>query len=116
MLLIKPIEEQTWVKHEESESEYLIRPMNSAEYDALRRKSMKADGTLDFVAYARNFAAANIIDWKGVGDPSGPLPCNAENRAQFATAHCILIVPWLIARAQSLDNFRREEIDAAKNA
>lgn len=117
MLLINPKAQSVWVKHEASGAHFLIRPMDSAAQNALEARALKKDGSsLDWERYVQLFAAEHLEDWAGVGDAGAPLPCTPEHRARLARAHQNTVMAWLIREARSLDHFRAEELDAAKNA
>jgi|GEM_PF-3076572 len=115
-LLINPKASAVWEKHEETGAEFLIKPITPEHYADLRRKCQRQDGTLDGAKWGEEFAAGYISDWKGVGTKDGTVPASDDNLRAFGRAQAINIMPWVIERSTSLDFYRAEEEQAAKNA
>lgn len=117
MLLLNPKAESAWETHEETGAQFLLKPMDSEQENALEQRCVKKDGvSLDLTEYRKLFLLEFVPDWKSVGDPkTGALPCTNENKALLARKHGNTIVAWLIRRARSLDHFKAEELAAAKN-
>lgn len=114
-LLLNPKADASRIEHPETGVAFTIRPVSPDKYAEIRRASMK-EGALDLAKWGANFAVAALDGWEGVGDSSGELPCTDENKRTFGRNQAINIMPWVIEQATSLDRFRVEEEDAAKNA
>lgn len=115
MLLLNPKEKAVWVTHDATGARFKIKVMDSTEIDALEAQATEKDGvTVDFPRLAERFAVECIEDWEKVGDQGAAVPCSEANRIQLARAHHNTIVAWLMRQARSLDNFKHEELEAAK--
>lgn len=103
------IEPQTGVK-------FMIRPISPEQHEKLRRASTDEDHTLNIRKWGENYAVAAIAGWgEEVGDANGPVECNEANLRTFGANQAYNIMPWVIERATSLDQFRVAEETAAKN-
>lgn len=115
-LLLNPATEAQWEVHEETGASFKIRPIDPAQYDDLRRKSCRSDKTLDVAKWGANFAVAAIEEWDGIGDGNETAECSDANKALFGRKQAVNVMPWIVDRATSLDQYRIKEEDAAKNA
>lgn len=115
-LSLKPLHEAIWKTHEPSGAEFLIAPLPGVRDQEITDKATNFAGQIDMHTFGQAVAPEIIKDWRGVGDASGALPCNPENLKTFVASHCLTIMPWAIRHARSLEHYRMQEIDAAKNA
>lgn len=113
---LEPLEDARWVTHEATGARFKIAALDADRDNTLTRECRFVDGQLDMIAFAHKVAARCVLDWQYVGDKDVAVPCNPENLARFMKYHAITIGPWIIRQARSLDHFRREETEAAKNA
>lgn len=112
------IEPQTDVK-------FMIRPISPEQHEQIRSASTNEDHTLNIRKWGSNYAVAAIAGWgpqdesdknqNTVGDANGPVECNEANLRTFGANQAYNIMPWVIERATSLDQFRVAEETAAKN-
>jgi hypothetical protein len=107
--------QQAWKKHEETKASFLILPVTPTRFKELRKEAKDSAGEVDFIRFCGLIAPEAIADWKDVGAADADLPCDKGNLKAFATNHATTIMPWVINEATSLDRFRLEEKDAAKN-
>ncbi len=116
-LLLNPAAEAQACVHPDTGITFMVRPVPPEKYDEIRRASLNKDKALDVAKWGANFAVAAISDWGDeVGDKNGPLPCDEANLRTFGRNQAVNIMPWIVEQATSLDQFRAEEEDAAKNA
>ena len=116
-LLLNPAAEAQACVHPDTGITFMIHSVSPAKYAELRAKSLGKGGTLDVPKWSENFAVAAIDGWGDeVCDTNGPVECNEANLRTFGRNQAINIMPWVIEQATSLEHFRIEEEDAAKNA
>jgi hypothetical protein len=116
-LLLNPAAEARDCRHAETGVHFSIRPITPEKFSELRKESLGRDGALDLVKWSGNFAVAAIAGWDDqVGDAKGPMECTDHNKQLFGRNHAVNIMPWIIERATSLDQYRVDEEHAAKNA
>lgn len=115
-LSLRPLHDAIWKTHDPTGAEFEIMPLVGALDQELTEKATNFAGQLDMHAYGQLVAPEIIRNWRGIGDASGPLPCNPENLKVFVKHHCLTIMPWVIRQARSMEHYREQEITAAKNA
>lgn len=115
-LSLRPTRESIWKTHEASGAEFEIVPLSGYEDQQITDRCTSMSGSLDMHAYGQQVAPKIIRNWRGVGDATGDLPCNPDNLKVFVEHHCLSIMPWLIRQSRSLEHYRQEEIERAKNA
>jgi hypothetical protein len=116
-LLLNPAAEARACTHPGTGVRFMIRPITPERYAELRRAAMKGDGEIDVKKWNGSMAVEVIADWgQDVGDKNGPLPCTDENKRIFGCNQAANIMPWVTDQACSLDHYRLEEEQAAKNA
>jgi hypothetical protein len=111
-------------KHPESGIAFRILPVKADLHDEIRRKSLKADGAVDYPKWGGEYAVAAIADWSPregqddatVFDDNGPVECNEANKRIFGRNQCVTIMPWIANKATGLNQFLVDEETAAKNA
>jgi hypothetical protein len=116
-LLINPAAEARACIHPETGVEFMIRPISPEKYAAVRKASLDRHGDLDMPKFGENMADAAIANWDDqIGDTNGPMECNEKNKRLFGRNHALNIMPWITDQATSLDQYRLDEEQAAKNA
>jgi hypothetical protein len=115
LLSLKPLAETRWEKHEPTGVEFQIAPLPAALDQEMVSKCSDNYGTLNHVAFCHAVAPHIIKGWRGVSDGEVEAVCNDASLKQFVEMHSNRLMPWILARARSLDHFRSEEIEGAKN-
>lgn len=116
-LLLNPVAEAKECIHPETGVRFMIRPITPEKHEEVRRASLNKERMLDTGKWGANYAVAAIADWdEQIGDANGPLPCTEENLRTFGRNQAFNIIPWIIEQATGLDQYRVDEVTAAKNA
>lgn len=115
-LSLKPVQESRWETHEPSGVEFNIAALPGETDDELTRKHSDIYGNVQPIAFAQAVAPLIIKGWRGVGEDGVEVPVNEQTLKNFVAAHGVTVMPWVIRRARSLDHYREQEIEAAKNA
>jgi hypothetical protein len=115
-LSLKPLRDAVWKTHDLTGAEFEIVPLPGNIDQEITDRCTNFAGGVDMRAYGQEVAPKIIRNWRGVGDVDGELSCNPENLKTFVDNHCLSLMPWLIRQARSLDHYRQEEIEKAKNA
>lgn len=123
-LLLNPSENGKRFTNQDCGVAFRILPITANKHNEIRKHSLDDNGDLDVRKWGENYAVAAIAGWgpeseddpnqNTVGDSTGPLPCNEENKRAFGRSQCVLIMPWVIGKATGLEQFRIEEEAAAK--
>lgn len=113
-LFLKPLAAAREETHPGSGAAFLIAALSGERDHELTRECADLYGNVDNLRFAHAVGKECIRGWKGVGDPSGELPCNEENIKAFVNAHAVGIMPWVIRHARSLEHYREAEVEAAK--
>lgn len=114
-LLLNPAAAAQACLHAETGITFMIRAISPEKYDEIRRASLNKDKNLELTKWGANFAVAAIEGWgEEVGDENGPAACNEDNLRIFGSQQAVNIMPWVIERATSVDQFRLAEVGAAK--
>lgn len=115
-LSLKPLQASRWEKHEPTGVEFNIAALSGELDDELTRKNSDLYGNVQSMAFAHDVAPHIIKGWRGVGSDGVELPVNEQTLKDFVNAHGVTVMPWVIRRSRSLDHYREQEIEAAKNA
>jgi hypothetical protein len=113
---LKPLHAALWKTHDPSGARFEIMPLQGQLDQEITDRCTNFAGAVNMHAFGQELAPHIIRNWEGMGDASGCLPCNPENLKLFVESHCLSIMPWVIRTARSLEFYRQEEIEQAKNA
>jgi hypothetical protein len=116
LLSLKPLADARWVKHDPTGAEFEVMPLPGVLDQEISEKTTNFAGQMDMHAYAQLIAPKIIRNWRGVGIGGDTVACNPENLKIFVEHHCLTIMPWVIRQARSIDHYRSQEVEAAKNA
>lgn len=114
-LSLRPLQDARWVTHTPTGAEFLVAPLLSQDDQELSRASANMAGDVDMMVFAQKVAERVLRDWRGMGDAGTAAPCNPENVRLFVQHHGLTIMPWLIREARSIEHYRLQEVEAAKN-
>lgn len=115
-LSLKPLQEARWEKHEPTGTEFLVAPLPGVLDQEITRDTSDIYGNVDPIAFGHQAAPHVVKGWRGIGMDGAEVPLNEANLKLFVDSHGVTIMPWILRRARSLDHYRVQEIDAAKNA
>lgn len=113
-LSLTPIKEGRWELHEPTGIRLKIAALSAVVDSQLSREAEDSAGRVDGMKFAQLVAPKVILDWENVRSGDTPAPCTPENIERFVAAHGQRLMPWVIARARSVDHYREEETEAAK--
>ncbi len=114
-LTLSPTKEAVWRTHPDSGAEFEVMPLSGADDEEMLSKCRNVFGQVDIHTFGQMAAPKVIRNWRGVGAGNVEEACTPESIKKFVTAHCRSILPWILQEARSLDHYREEEIEAAKN-
>lgn len=113
-LSLTPLKDGRWETHEPTGIRIKVAALSAEVDTALSREAEDSAGRVDGLKFARMVAPKVILAWENVRDGAGDAPCTPENIDRFVSAHGQRLMPWVIARARSVDHYCEEEIEAAK--
>lgn len=114
-LSLTPIKDAVWKTHTDSGAEFEIVPLPGDVDEQLMQQCSNFANQVDMNAFSQLVAPKIVRNWRGVGDKGVSAPCNPDTLKAFAKAHLRTIFPWLLLQARSIEHWRGEEIEAAKN-
>lgn len=115
MLSIDDVVPQVWVPHEETDTAFLIRPLEPKDTQRLMKEAtVKKSGEFDAVLYNGLCAQHMIVDWKGIGEKGVASDCTPEATMRFGRRFG-RIVAFLTEKATD-PKMWSDEVDAGKNA
>lgn len=106
---------QVWVHHEETDTEYLIQPLDPRRNQKLLKEARDPKkGDVDFIKHNGLIVNEVVLEWKRVGGPEGELPPTDENKRKLGEKFPP-VAQFLFQQATDIKLFV-DEVDAAKNA
>lgn len=116
-LSLKPLQVARWETHEPTGVRFLVAPLIGERDAELQRECTTMMGNLDVSSFNAKVCPEVLKGWEGIGDAETgtETPCSPEAVKEFIKTHLEMIVPWIVRKARSLDHYRKEEVEAAKN-
>lgn len=115
MLSIDDALPKVWVEHEDTGTEFLIKPVEPSDAQRLLRNARdRKTGELDNVKYNGLAAKHMIVEWKNVGAAGVEVEPTAEAKVKFGERFGRIVV-FLMEKATDAKMFS-DEAQAGKNA
>lgn len=114
-LSIDPVADAVWRTHPDTGAEFEIIPLSGDDDEEMLGRCRNMVGQVDIHTFSQMAAPKVLRNWRGIGSKKVEEPCNPETIKRFVSRHCRSIMPWILSEARSLDHYREQEIDEAKN-